>query len=254
GVDSFLLVDIDGERFMNEDVGGQWLQNQLSRLPQKTAWQIFDAKWPEQIGAMDTGHGNVNWFVESGSNVPNGSYGKNAYIANEPSEDGDTPGFQSYFTEDAAGVSANTIADLAAKMEVDATALQKTIDRYNELAVAGVDEDFNKRADRMFPVVEPPFYAYKMTDTVLLVCMGGLTTNANFQVIDAEDEDLIEGLYAVGNAQGGRFLVDYPLAAPGISHGMAITHGMLVGRLLAEKVTGKKADEVVAADTTKAPA
>ncbi|MEG0376371.1 MAG: FAD-binding protein, partial [Raoultibacter sp.] len=36
GVDSFLLVDIDGERFMNEDVGGQWLQNQLSRLPQKT--------------------------------------------------------------------------------------------------------------------------------------------------------------------------------------------------------------------------
>ena len=44
---------------------------------------------------------------------------------------------------------------------------------------------------------------------------------------------MIEGLYTVGNTQGGRFLVDYPLPAPGISHGMAITHGMLVGRILA---------------------
>lgn len=245
GVDSFLLVDINAERFMNEDVGGQWLQNQISRLPQKTAWQIFDAKWPEQLGAMDTGHGNVNWFVESGTDVPNGSYGKNAYIAYEPSEDGDTPGFDSYFKEDGAGVSANTIAELATKMEVDATVLQKTIDRYNELATAGIDEDFNKRSDRLFPVAEPPFYAYKMTDTVLLVCMGGLTTNTNFQVINAEDENLIEGLYAVGNAQGGRFLVDYPLAAPGISHGMAITHGMLAGKILAAEVTGKKPDEAI---------
>ena len=51
--------------------------------------------------------------------------------------------------------------------------------------------------------------------------------------MDTEDE-VIEGLYAVGNAQGGRFLVDYPLPAPGISHGMALTHGMLVGRILAQ--------------------
>lgn len=37
GMDAFLLVDINGERFMNEDVGGQPFQNQLSRLPKKTA-------------------------------------------------------------------------------------------------------------------------------------------------------------------------------------------------------------------------
>ena len=61
--------------------------------------------------------------------------------------------------------------------------------------------------------------------------MGGLQTDVDFNVMDTEDE-VIEGLYAVGNAQGGRFLVDYPLPAPGISHGMALTHGMLVGRIL----------------------
>lgn len=240
GVDGFLLVDMYGDRFMNEDVGGQWLQNQISRLPGKKAWQVFDSRWPEQIGSMDTGHGNVNWYVEDAADVPNGSYGKNAYIASKDNEDGNTPGFDSYFAEGADGVFANTIEELAIRMSVDPDALQSTIDRYNELAEAGVDEDFDKRADRLFPVIEPPFYAYPMTDTVLLVCMGGLVTNANFQVINAEDDSLIEGLYAVGNCQGGRFLVDYPLAAPGISHGMAITHGKLVGELLAGGSAKKK--------------
>ncbi len=234
GMDAFLLVDIYGNRFMNEDVGGQPFQNQLSRLPKKTAWQIFDSKWKDQIKYMDTGHGNVNWYVESGSEVPNGSYGKNAYISEEDNEDGNTPGFTSYFEGDAAvGVTANSIAELAKLMEVDEATLTATIERYNELAAAGNDEDFGKRADRLFPVEEGPFYAYPLTDTVILVNMGGLQTDVDFNVMDTEDE-LIEGLYAVGNAQGGRFLVDYPLPAPGISHGMAITHGMLVGRILAQ--------------------
>ena len=241
GVDGFLLVDMYGERFMNEDVGGQWLQNQISRLPGKKAWQVFDSRWTEQIGYMDTGHGNVNWYVETGDEVPNGSYGKNAYISLEDNEDGNTPGFDSYFTEEAAGVTANSLKELAVDMGMDPEALEATVARYNELAEAGSDEDFNKRADRMFPVAEPPFFAYPMTDTVLLVCMGGLVTNTNFQVLDAEDDSLVEGLYAVGNCQGGRFLVDYPLAAPGISHGMAITHGKLVGELLAGKTIGKTA-------------
>lgn len=234
GMDAFLLVDIYGNRFMNEDVGGQPFQNQLSRLPKKTAWQIFDSKWKDQIKHMDTGHGNVNWYVESGSEVPNGSYGKNAYISEEDNEDGNTPGFTSYFEGDAAvGVTADSIAELAKLMEIDEATLTATIERYNELAAAGNDEDFGKRADRLFPVEEGPFYAYPLTDTVILVNMGGLQTDVDFNVMDTEDE-LIEGLYAVGNAQGGRFLVDYPLPAPGISHGMAITHGMLVGRILAQ--------------------
>ena len=248
GVDAFLLTDVYGNRIMNEDVGGQPLQNQISRAPKKQVWQIFDSKWTEQIGYMDTGHGNVNWYVESGSEVPNGSYGKNAYISLENNEDGNTPGFDSYFSEDGEGVFANTLEELAIRMGVDADALKNTIDRYNELAEAGVDEDFNKRSDRMFPIVEPPFYAYPMTDTVLLVCMGGLVTNTNFQVINAEDDTLIEGLYAVGNCQGGRFLVDYPLAAPGISHGMAITHGKIVGEILAEMATGVKKGSVKTAE------
>lgn len=233
GVDAFLLVDANGKRFTNEDVGGQAIQNQLSRLPQKTAWQIFDAKWADQIGSMDAGFANVNWYKENAHDVPNGRYIKNAFIANESSEDGNTPGFASFFEEDADGVQADSIEDLAKLMDVNAKTLTETIERYNQLAEAGNDDDFGKRADRLFPISEPPFYAYKFTDTVLLASFGGLATNTDFQVLDTND-NAIEGLYAVGNAQGGRILVDYPTAAPGISHGMALTHGMLAGWVLAE--------------------
>lgn len=222
GTDAFLLTDIYGQRFVNEDVGGQPLQNQLSRLPKKTAWQVFDANWPDQLQYMDCGHGNVSWFVDD-DKVPGGSYGRNAYISQEM--------FDEAMATDA-GVTADTLDELAEQMGVDAQALKDTVERYNELAEKGEDEDFGKRADRMFAIDTPPYYAYKLTDTVLLVCMGGLQTTVDFQVTDTEDEP-IPGLYAVGNTQGGRFLVDYPLPCPGVSHGMAMTHGMLVGRILA---------------------
>lgn len=233
GVDAFLLVDNEGNRFANEDVGGQAIQNQLSRLPEKIAWQIFDAKWFEQIESMDAGFANVNWYKEDAGEVPNGKYIKSGFIANATNTDGNTPGFTTYFENDAEGVYANTIAELAKLMNVDGKTLQATIDRYNYLAELGNDEDFGKRADRLFPIVEPPFYAYKFTDSVILGSMGGLVTNTDFQVLDTNDS-AIEGLYAVGNVQGGRIIVDYPTAAPGISHGMALTHGMLAGRVIAQ--------------------
>ena len=222
GMDAFLLTDVNGDRFVNEDVGGQPFQNQLSRLPKKTAWQVFDSEWPNQLQYMDCGHGNVSWYVDD-DKVPGGAYGRNAYISQAM--------FDEAMASDA-GVQADTIEELAEKMGVPVEEFCATIERYNELAKKGVDEDFGKRADRMFAIENPPFYGYKLTDTVLLVCMGGLETTVDFEVLDTND-DVIPGLYAVGNTQGGRFLVDYPLPCPGISHGMAMTHGMLVGRILA---------------------
>lgn len=75
---------------------------------------------------------------------------------------------------------------------------------------------------------DTPHYGYRPKTT-----LGGLETTVDFEVLDTEDK-VIDGLYAVGNTQGGRFLVDYPLPAPGASHGFALTHGMLVGRILAK--------------------
>jgi hypothetical protein len=43
----------------------------------------------------------------------------------------------------------------------------------------------------------------------------------------------IKGLYAAGNNAGGRFIVVYQTPFPGISVGMAITEGYMLGERLA---------------------
>ena len=214
GVDGFLQVDVDGERFMNEDVGGQPVQNQLSRLKKGISWQIFDDNFREQLPYMDGGHGNVSYFVDK-DKVPEGAYGRNTYVSQE------------MFDEEITVV-ANSIEELAEKAGLPVDELKATIERYNELAKKGNDDDFGKRPSRMFPIEKAPFYGYKFEDTVILVTLGGLVTDEEGRVLDG-DSEIIEGLYATGNTMGGRFLVDYPLPAPGISHGMAITFGRMVG-------------------------
>ena len=109
----------------------------------------------------------------------------------------------------------------------------------------GVDEDFGKAAEKMFPVVDPPFYAitYDMLKHTsvedvscmrLLVTMGGLVTDDNARVLD-DDSNPIPGLFAVGNVQGGRFVEDYPFTLSGASHAAALTYGYLTGKYLAEQ-------------------
>jgi hypothetical protein len=128
---------------------------------------------------------------------------------------------------------ANTLDELAAKMKVPADALKKTVARYNELVKKGVDEDFGKRKELLFPIEKPPLYAGLMK-SALLATTSGLRVNTNLEVLDEHDEPL-GGLYAVGNVQGDMFAVDYPTVFPGLSHSRCVTFGRLVGLRLAGK-------------------
>lgn len=102
------------------------------------------------------------------------------------------------FIEEGTILSADTIDGLLAKMEgIDAETAKASIERYNELCAAGVDEDFGKRRQCLSSLTEPPFYGVH-AGTTLLVTMGGLKINENQQVIDA-DAHPIEGL--VGRRQ-----------------------------------------------------
>ena len=46
--------------------------------------------------------------------------------------------------------------------------------------------------------------------------------------------EAIPGLFVVGNNQGGRFGAEYPMTAPGISHGIAFTLGRYAGEKAAQ--------------------
>ena len=222
GVDAFLQLNVRGERFMNEDIPGQNIQDQLSRQPEARSFQIIDAKWPEQLACQGTGHGFVNYFVseDEADQWP-------AVVGEDASAS-----FTGYTTEqmflDAITYQADTIEDLAKQMGLPRDAVVASVERYNELAHQGSDDDFGKRADRLFPLETPPFYACEFGDAGMLVCMGGLECDLDLHVVD-DDKNPIPGLYVAGNTMGGRYAVEYPVTEAGISLATAMTFGRLAG-------------------------
>lgn len=86
--------------------------------------------------------------------------------------------------------------ELAEKAGMDPEKFEKTIDRYNELAEKGQDDDFGKQSEDMVKIEDGKIYALKVTATHMGT-MGGVKTNLDMEVLD-KDGNPIDGLYAAG--------------------------------------------------------
>ena len=222
----FLNLDLNGKRFMNEDLPGQQLENQIELQKNRESWQIFDSSWPEQLPYMPAAHGGACYYEDYASEDEGPK--NNTTYRNYKS-----PYQLEAAVADGRAVKADTLEELVAKIYPDDTAAQQTaldsIQRYNELAKAGYDEDFHKPASRLFAVENGPFYADKFTTALLLVCIGGLESDENCHTFDA-DRNVIPGLYVAGNVQGNRFATEYPIGLKGVSHSMAMYYGYVAGK------------------------
>ena len=149
-----------------------------------------------------------------------------------------------YFDRYGIVTKADSLAELAAKLELPAEALAKTVDRFNEMARAGRDQDFGKGEsayDRYYgdpgngpnpclaPLTKPPFYAFKLVPGDLGT-KGGLVTDAEARVLRA-DGTTIPGLYATGNVSASVMGNDY--AGAGATIGPAIVFGYVAAKRLA---------------------
>ena len=99
----------------------------------------------------------------------------------------------------------------------------------------------------MKPLVTPPFYAVtgNAEDIYVGLCQTAvLDTDFNGCVLDS-DLFPIPGLYSAGNNSGNRYIVNYCTPISGMSLGLCMTEGMLLGKRLAttapEDVEQKKA-------------
>ena len=99
-------------------------------------------------------------------------------------------------------VSADTIEELAAKLEVNAASLKKGIDQWNAACDAGVDDMFAIDAALLRPIKDAPFYACKVNGTILNTWCG-LTCDFNTSAVLDATGTPIPGLYAGGSIMGG---------------------------------------------------
>lgn len=114
--------------------------------------------------------------------------------------------------------------------------VKKSIERYNELCRAGRDEDFGKDAKLLRPLEKWPLYIQKISTerlSPMLCTVGGLLTD-EYQNVLNQSFDPIPGLYATGNCCGRRFGPQYSTPTSGISIGIAITLGKVLGDELAD--------------------
>lgn len=209
----FLMVNCQGERFMAEGPLQGYINKYLRPFIEKygdvahTAYTLVDAKWQDQ---WQTWHEedpsidahNVAWYFE-------GSTWDECVEAMKADPD-------------------------AAGWEVDPAAIEKTVARYNELCAKGEDDDFGKNPKYMQALDTPPFAIIPRNFDGSLP-MGGIIVNADNMVLNENDEP-IEGLYAVGNNAGPFYGgTDYPMDVLGLSIGRAITNGYCAGKFLAAK-------------------
>jgi fumarate reductase flavoprotein subunit len=237
----FMQLDCNGERFCDEAAG-----TTLSHPIGSVIVTLYDSSWKKVLEMRPPHHmapdtAATTEFQQRLSHLDNlrpGSISKN--------------GQQSHWQQGLSGVSGitccgNTIEELVDNMECYKGETRKKalaeIARYNEMCNKGVDEDFGKdpRIMKATSLKDPLFYGTVTTYNGLdqfggispgMVATTGLDTDAEGRVLNSEFKP-IKGLYAAGNNAGGRYTVVYQSPFAGISIGMAITDGYLLGERLA---------------------
>lgn len=209
GTTATLQLNAKGERYMNEDVPGQMFTNQVVRQPGKFGWQVFDSNWRDMMDNQSISHGGVDIYKMDAGAIQ----AKLDAVLTEPGK---------------MLFGAETLEKLAEVCGMPVETAIASVARYNELCKNGKDEDFGKRADRMFPIEKGPFFACK-SFVAQGVVTAGVVVDGTCKVVD-ENFDPIPGLWAIGNVGGGRYAIDYPVSPIcATSHGTAVTFGKHVG-------------------------
>lgn len=218
GSQPFLIVNRKGERFVNESLPYDYKTHAAWQQDGKVWIEIWDANWK----------GDVNRFNTIGCSriAPAGNDALGGIFPIPAHEE-----YMAKMEEAGALVRADSIGELAQKIGIPEATLSETINRYNELAEKGVDEDFGKESFRLSKVATPPFAAITLGGQMLCT-LDGLSIDDTGNVLD-EDGNPIEGLYAAGNNAGGFFVGNYPELLVGCGVGRALTMGRLAGKTVA---------------------
>lgn len=177
-----IYINKYGKRFMNESMvldhrkdlfHVQYFDHDRAEYPNIPFYMVFDESFRKKgpIVGVHIGwwrvHGLYEWSEDNSAEVEQG------WI-----------------------VKADSIGQLAEKLDMHSTALEETIGRYNGYCENGKDPDFGRRKEWLAPLKTPPYYVTELCEPIINT-NGGPKRNAWSQVLDNKDQP-IPRLYAAG--------------------------------------------------------
>ena len=211
----YLWINQEGKRFINEEIVLHHpnVSNAIIRQKGKCAYFIFDGNTKKKI--EDTG---VDF-------TPSAMWGDKKIV------DLDSQIKQCLAEGNINIFVADSIEELVKILGVNPVEMHKTIKEYTECCEKGHDDLFDKNPMYLQPVKQPKFYAFKVVP-IAYGTLGGIKINEKTEVLDKKDE-VIRGLYAVGNDGNGLF-GDPPTYNYKSVSGSALAFALNSGRIAGE--------------------
>lgn len=176
-VPGYIWVNQQGRRFHNEAMsGGNSASPALLAQKPRHAWTILDTPMTANMEIADP-------YYRDGDKIARDKVQE--LLDNSP------------FIR-----KANTLEELARKIEVDVPTFLATVERYNKACRDGLEKEpeFGKPLRQSKPFDTPPYYAIQMFP-MARKNFGGIKTDMHCRVLDKHFEP-IRGLYAAGEAAG----------------------------------------------------
>jgi fumarate reductase flavoprotein subunit len=214
-----LMVNMMGERFVNEDIvfDGASSGNAVYLQKNSCGFIIFDE---------DTNHyyeeNDWEWILPS---LFTRSKDLASIIQKARQE-----GYKHLFMAD-------SMEALCSQTGINLKGLMCTLEEYNRACDTGRDVNFYKKAAYLKPVRKPKFYAGRFMLNGY-VSLGGVRINHKTEVLN-NDMDVIPGLYTAGNDSNNICGDTYTFSLAGHMSGFAYNSGRIAGENAAEYVKGK---------------
>jgi hypothetical protein len=233
GSQPWLKVNLKGERFANESVPYDFILHASASQPGKCYCCIMDSTYFDQVLQFSTvGCSRVFPFANGSPNDTTGTDMRNTGTDIDVirTKWGET---WNSLMESGHLQQADTLEELAEKLNIPADTFVATVERYNELADKGVDEDFFKDSYRLLALKAPPYYGIRNTG-MMLSTMDGIKIDTQMRPLD-DNCVPFEGLRVIGDSSGSYFANTYPSLFTGYANGRTLTFARRVARILADE-------------------
>ncbi len=217
GEQPFLKINLNGKRFCNESGPYDYMLHSTAMQPHSTYVDIWDSNFKADVAQINE-VGCCRLYPFDNGSPSNMTVDAVAGMLDQLIQDG-------YVQQ------ADTMEELAQKLNLPVETTVATWKHYNEMAAAGEDTDYYKEAYRLISLDQPPYYGVR-TGAWFLATLDGCIIDTNMHPVD-ENDDPIEGLYLTGNDSGGFFSVSYPNLFTGLACGRTMTFGKRAGMLAA---------------------